>query len=274
MLRCVRFTVAIVFGCSALVTAQIRQGSEGKHRSVYFSLGVGSSSFSSPSIDVQNGAARYNLSSLEADNGSYTDKSAFVSRFNYSLGYFFDCKQTTAVELSYNPLNYHLGGGSNPHLSGMIDNASINTDISFLPATGNYYYLGCRQLTVNFVKRIPIYHPMQHVVGFDGMLRLGGGPVMTTLDAALPGIVPAHTSNMMSGWNGGVDGGLRITMVRYVYMELSGKYDYAMLNDIKINGGTIKQTITTIQFKAALGFTLPTNTNTKYLFYNVGREHL
>ena len=147
-------------------------------------------------------------------------------------------------------------------------------NISFSSAHGYYYYLGFRQLNVNLVKRIPIYHPVQHVAGFDAMLRLGGGPIMTTFDASLPGGISEHNSNLLSGWNAGLDGGLRITMLRHVYVELSGKYDYSLLNDVKVNSGTVKQNITTIQFKAALGFTLPCNKNTRYLFYNVGRGPL
>jgi hypothetical protein len=61
----------------------------------------------------------------------------------------------------------------------------------------------------------------------------------------------------LGGWNVGLEGALRATLFRYVYLEYCNKFDYARYSGLKIYEGKVKQAFGTYEMILNLGITIP-----------------
>jgi opacity protein-like surface antigen len=248
------------------VFAQIKKGSNPKHRSFYLSAGYNKEKYFNSTIKVAQPTLGndYSLLKVKADALANV-KSIFPWQLNYRLGYYFNYDQTCGVELNYDPVNYHITNGQNVQLKGTYNNQP-NTN-STIPFTKNGYYYGmdgANFILLNFVRRFTIYRPNSNRVGIDAIAKAGVGPLMPHFVSSLPvNNVPVSTFNdpqfRLKGWNAGTEAALRITVYRYGYMEIAGKYDYAAYNNLKVYDGTVKQNLNTLEVIASLGVTIPTN---------------
>lgn len=242
--------------------AQIRKGDAGGNGSIYFSAGYGLNWFlNKPDIYIQQPSlgSEYHLLPVKSDSKG-SGKSIFPSQLRYRLGYYFNYDQTYGVEISYDPVVYHITNNTNVLQKGTINNAPVDAVMTFASDSGYYYCMsGANLLMLNFVRRYGVYRNSSNNVRVDILAKFGGGPVM-------PGTVTNLDSNGFSdrqfqirGWNAGIEVGPRITLFRYGYLEFTAKYNYASYNNIQVHQGTASQTLSTLQVLGSLGFTLPTS---------------
>jgi hypothetical protein len=62
----------------------------------------------------------------------------------------------------------------------------------------------------------------------------------------------------VGGWNTGLEGALRATFFKYVYLEYANKIDYARYSGLKAYEGKVRQAFGTYEMILSLGFTMPT----------------
>jgi hypothetical protein len=187
---------------------------------------------------------------------------------NIRVGYYFTYDQLWGVELSYDPLNYHIADMQNVQVKGTVSNVTgVDAKQLFSEKAGNYYYMGgANMIGVNLVRRYDLWPKMRKKVGIDAVGKIGGGPLMPALESSLNGKTFKDPQFQMRGWNAGIETAVRLTFARHIYIELAQKYNYAMYSGMKTNAGTAKQNLGAYQFIASLGYTLKTTKRNAVLF--------
>ncbi len=240
----------------APVRAQVSFADAEKRGSIYFSVGMNSPSHKTSDIDIVSGrpgsVSNYTLSGVAGDN-STTKTSGFP--YNFRIGYFFDYFQNWAVELSYDPLKYHVSDGQIVKMTGQLDGRTIDSSFAFSPANGYFYNIdGANLLSVNIVRRIQLFQIKSHNLRIDALVRAGIGPCMPHIYNSLQGKVAEYPSFQLGGWNAGADGSLRITLMRHVFLEASYKYSYASYKDLGVYDGGASQKLVSSQVIFSLGY--------------------
>ena len=93
-------------------TAQIRKNGGSHHGSFYISGGLNMPTFNRPDIHIEQKSLgnSYDLIQVKGDNKT-TNTALFPWNLNYRLGYYFNYDQTLGIELSYDPVNFHIVDG-------------------------------------------------------------------------------------------------------------------------------------------------------------------
>jgi hypothetical protein len=105
----------------------------------------------------------------------------------------------------------------------------------------------------------------------DALAKGGVGPAMPRVLNTFKGKVTDHPSFLYGGWNTALEAALRITVMRHVYVEAAGKYDYASYSDINVHAGTASHSLTTTLFIFSVGYTFAT-TKHNPLFVKAHKE--
>lgn len=241
--------------------AQVSAFDEEKRGSVYVAIGTSTPTYKASTIKIQQGttagtASSYSLTDVAADTKT-TKTSGFGS--NIKVGYFFDYNQNWAVELSYEPIKYHVTDAQKMKMSGTVENNKIDTTIVFSAANGYFYNLdGSNMISLNLVRRFQLLQDKRHFVRLDALAKAGGGPVMPHVYNSLAGKVAEYPSFQLGGWNAGIEAALRVTLFRYVFVEGAYKYSRASYTDVGVFNGTAKQTLGISQVIFSGGITFPT----------------
>jgi hypothetical protein len=259
------FILVIITLISArkVAVAQISAFDEERMGCLYFGVGsavVNTYSKSTIHIDQSQIGNNYQLSSLAASTtGSGSSFSPL--QLYYRLGYFFNYNQTWGIELSYDGAPYYVNDNQKTTMSGIYGGAKVNNEVMFSAATGSKYSLnGADLILFNAVKRFGLFWGKTHKVRVDAFLKAGIGPAMPKATVNLYGD-PNTPKAQFAGFNTGVEGAIRATLFRYLYLDLAAKYDYASLSGMTIMDGTAKQSFTKTSVVATVGFTIPTTKN-------------
>ncbi|MFI5196942.1 MAG: hypothetical protein ACHQD8_07610 [Chitinophagales bacterium] len=198
---------------------------------------------------------------VAGDNKTNTPIS--LLRLNYRIGYYYNYEQTWGVEVNFDPENYRIVDGSIVHIKGTINNTpNVSKNIIFSAADGYYYYFNrANFFLLNLVRRFGVFQSGSNKVRLDILAKAGIGPVVLHFVNSLPINPVADPQLQLGGWNVGVEGGLRVTLYRYGYLEFAGKYDFASFNALKVYDGTARQNLQTYEVIASIGFTFPTSKN-------------
>lgn len=255
-------TSIFVAGISSnTVFAQISIFDSEKRGSVYFSIGNNTPTHNPSTIRFVQGTpgnvSDYKLEKVKADDKVTSTKSGLP--YNIRVGYFFNYNQTFAIELSYDPVKYHIVNGQNVSMVGMLDSRTIDSSFTFSDSTGHFYNLdGANILSVNLVKRFQLFHPHSKVIRIDALAKVGIGPVMPHVYNSIRGKVAEYPSFQLAGWNAGAEAALRLTILRHLFLEGAYKYSYANYTDIGVYNGTATQKITTGQVVLSIGYAFST----------------
>jgi hypothetical protein len=247
---------------SNISTAQIRKGGGGRKGSLYFSGGMNMEKYSPTTLHINQPSLgnNYDLTKVNADN-KVKNNTISPTTLNYRIGYYFGFHQKYGIELNYDPINYHVTDGQSLQASGTInDMTNVTKTINFSSKTGYYYSLnGANLLLANFVRRFTLFRPNSNRIGIDAIAKAGAGPAMPNVQSSFPGNPGNGPKYQFGGWNAGIEGAIRVTFYRYVYLEFAAKYDYASLTGLNIYEGTAAQNINTLELIGSLGFTFPTH---------------
>ena len=254
------FLSAIFF---LVFTSFINKTSAQKNGSLYFSVGYNTAWFSRANIHIEQRSLGNSYDLLKAAGDNKTNSPVSLLQLNYRIGYYYNYEQTWGVELNFDPVYYHIVDGSIVHLKGTVNNKpNISKNIIFSAADGYYYYFnGANFLLLNLVRRFGVFQSASNKVRIDLLAKVGIGPVMPHFVNSLPINPVADPQLQFGGWNAGVEGGVRVTIYRYAYLEFAGKYDFASFNALKVYDGTARQNLQTYEVIASLGFTFPTSKN-------------
>jgi len=239
-----------------------------KHRtgSIYFSWGYNQETYTRSTIHVkQDGLGNnYDLVRVRAQdhqgwNDGITNKALTIPQYNYRLGYYFNEKQDLAIELNFDHTKYIVSGNQYVRLKGTFAHRLVDSMILYSEQTGNYYFLnnGANFFLFNIVKRVGLYHIPSNNVRVDLTGKVGIGPVIPHVENSFFG--NRNTPHFqLGGWNTGVELALRVTVMKFGFLEFSQKLDYARYSHLKIYGGEARQNFGTYESILSIGFILPT----------------
>jgi hypothetical protein len=256
--------VAIMFnGIHALAQKKERKGE------FYFSWGYNKEWYTNTNVSISQPSLGNNFTfrntKLE-DHPGWDDalftKEISIPQYNYRIGYFIDKDKDLAIEINFDHTKALFLDNQTVHMVGTYNGRAIDSSFIFSKnGTGssrNYYYLnnGANFLLFNIVKRKKFKKLSTNYFDFDGLAKVGIGPVIPHVENSLFGVKNDQLFQF-GGWNTGIEYALRSTFKKSLFLEFSGKLDYAYYYNLKVNQGTAKQGFGTLEFILNLGYTLP-----------------
>ncbi len=238
-----------------------------KHGSIYFSWGYNTAWYTKSTVGIrqQSLGNDYKLVKVNAhDNKGWNyrllNQELTIPQYNYRLGYYFNNKQDLAIEINFDHVKYIIEDNQQVRLDGKLNSTSVNQDITFSRQNGFYYFLnnGANFLLFNLVKRKNLYSTNDRKLYVDFTGKAGIGPVIPHVENSLFG-KKNDKGFQIGGWNAGVETALRITFMKYAYIEFAQKVDYARYSNLKVYEGRARQSFGTYELIMSLGAILPTS---------------
>ena len=239
---------------------QIQNYDETPRGSVYFGIGYEMQFYSNSKIHVQQDGLFNNYDLVKAvglDHGTGLPFSP--TQLSYRLGYYFNYSQDEGIELSLDPCRYYLQDNQSVALSGTKNGLPVSGTQLFSKSAGNYYYLGngLGRIMLNYSGRFGVYRKESYNFAIDVIGKAGLGVVMPDVSNSLDNNKNSP-SVQFAGVNFGAEIGVRWISHRHYTLDLTYKYNYAMLNNIKVYEGTASQSISSGAVALHLGVFLPT----------------
>jgi len=241
--------------------SQIQNYDEKPRGSIYFGIGYQMQFYSNADIKVKQDALNnnYTLKNVTAlDNGANVPFSPM--QLNFRVGYFFNYNQDEGFELSIDPCKYFVQDGEKAQLHGTVAGVNENNgSLLFSKSAGTYYYLynGLGKVMFNYVGRFGLYRKESYNFALDIIYKGGLGLMMPKVENSLDGHKNASGLEM-AGINFGVEPGLRWISHRHFILDLTYKYNYGILGNLKVYEGTASQNISSGAIILSLGVFLPT----------------
>jgi hypothetical protein len=249
--------------------------SKQKHRKheIYFSWGYNTEWYTQSSLHIAQPELGndFTFENIKAHDhrgwdGQLFTKALSIPQYNYRLGYVFNEKKGLAFEINFDHTKYIFADNQMVHIKGTMNNAKgydgyVLFKENDAPGadSSSYYFLnnGANFLLFNIVKRWRLIAGKNGNVQIDGLAKAGIGPVIPHVQNKFFD-QPANDEHFqVGGWNIGVEGALRATFFKYVYLEYTNKFDYARYSGLRIYKGTAKQAFGTYEMVLNLGLTFP-----------------
>lgn len=187
---------------------------------------------------------------------------------NVRIGKFMNPEKTFAIELSIDHTKYNTDYNQTVNVSGTINNAAVNGPVTLTPANFEYaLHNGLNHIMINAVW-------LHHLAGTpkkEGELqlisRVGAGILLPHADNVIfgnPNQVGPKTQNIccfsksdwwqVNGWTAGVEVGLRYMVTKSIFLELTGKAAYGVLQGVPVFQGSADQSIWMTEQVLSTGF--------------------
>lgn len=260
----------LLFLVVCVIQSMAQSSTTKKRGEFYFSWGYNSEAYTRSKVKISQPELGNNYTFLHVigrdhrgwDEGVFS-KALTIPQYNYRIGYFFNDKKDLGVEINFDHTKFIFKDGQQVAIKGTIGGKGIDSSLNFTKANGFYYYLnnGANFLLFNIVKRWHYFTNKKQNVKIDALAKAGIGPVVPHVENSFFG--NTNTPHFqLGGWNTGVEGAVRCTFYKHVYLELAGKLDYARYSNLKIYKGTARQAFGTAEIILNLGYT-----------FNTGKKH-
>ena len=181
-----------------------------------------------------------------------------IPQYNYRLGFLLDEKRGWGFEINFDHTKF-IFADQNAHIKGTLYNHPIDSTVAFNEANGFYYFLnnGANFLLFNITKQMPLYKSHTGKLQVDFLGKFGVGPVIPHVQNSLFG-QKNDPGFQFGGWNTGLEGCIRATFFRYLYLEYSNKLDFADYNGLHVYAGKASQAFGVYEMILSLGIRIPT----------------
>jgi hypothetical protein len=256
-------------GISTTANAQEKGAKKRISRALYFSWGYNEEWYTNSTIHVtqKEQGNSYDLVHVQGHDHKGWDegllsKALTIPQYNYRLGCYFNEKQDLAIELNFDHTKYIVQEGQTVRVKGTMKNAPVDSNVVFAANKGFHYFLnnGANFFLFNIVKRVGLYESKTNNLRVDFLGKAGVGPVIPHVDNSFYG-QENKPAFQIGGWNTGLETALRFTIMRYAYLELAQKVDYARYSNLSVYGGIAKQNFGTYELILSVGATIPTRKN-------------
>jgi hypothetical protein len=187
---------------------------------------------------------------------------------NVRVGKFMNPEKTFAIEFSLDHSKYNVDYNQTVPVSGTVANAPANGNLAVTPQSFNYaLHNGLNHLMVNAVWLHHLAGPAQKPGDLQLISRLGAGILLPHADNTILGNdnqVGPKNENVccfsrndwwqVNGWTAGVEVGVRYTVYKTIYLELTQKIAYGALRGVPVYQGTADQTIWMSEQVLSTGF--------------------
>jgi hypothetical protein len=261
--RTVRFIIVLILIAPIIANAQEKK--KERKGELYFSWGYNKEWYTHSDVKVNQPGlnSNYKLHNVRSHDHIGWDEGLFsipisIPQYNYRLGFFFNKKKGLAFEINFDHTKHIIQDGQPLRISGTLNGRQVDSTINFSEGNGFYYYLnnGANFLLFNIVKRWNWQESKTGNFKIDALGKAGIGPVIPHVQNAFFGKTN-DPGFQLGGWNIGVEGAVRATFYKAVYLEFSNKIDYARYSNLKVYEGTAKQAFGTYELILSLGFTIP-----------------
>jgi hypothetical protein len=254
--------IVVLTGLPVLTHAQKTTERKGEF---YFSWGYNKEWYTRSDVKVNQPLlnSNYTLKSVRSKDHPGWDEGLFstpisIPQYNYRVGYFFNKKKGLALEINFDHTKHIIRDGQPVRISGTRNKKNIDSVVNFSEANGFYYFLnnGANFLLFNIVKRWNWHESKTGGFKLDALGKAGIGPVIPHVQNSFFGQAN-DPGFQLGGWNIGVEGCVRATFFKHVFLEFSNKLDYASYSNLKVYQGTARQAFATYELILSLGYTLP-----------------
>jgi len=236
-------------------------------KEVYFSWGYNKEWYTSSNVHVSQPhlGNDYTFTHIKGHDHPGWDEGLFskalsIPQYNYRLGFLIDEERGLGFEINFDHTKF-IFADQNAHIKGTLDGRPVDSTVAFNQANGFYYYLnnGANFLLFNIVKHWHLIEFPRAKIKLDFLGKAGIGPVIPHVDNSFFGKAN-NPGFQFGGWNTGIEGAVKATFFKYVYLEYSNKLDYARYSNLDVYQGKAKQAFGTYEMVLSLGFTIPTGT--------------
>ena len=260
-----------IFGIGQAVKSTSRSTTKDRKGEFYFSWGYNTEWYTHSNLRISQPELGndFTFKNISGHDHRGWDEQLFnkaftIPQYNYRIGYIFNKKKGLGFEINFDHTKFIFGDGQWVHVKGKVGNKSYDGQVLFRDNGANadsssYYYLnnGANFLLFNIVKRWHLLANKQQTILIDGYGKAGIGPVVPHVENKFfdqPGNDPHF---QVGGWNIGVEGAIRATFFKYLYLEYTNKLDYARYSGLKIYKGTARQAFGTYEMILNLGLSFP-----------------
>ncbi len=255
---------------SAVTNAQTQPRRRGE---LYFSWGYNTEWYtkSNLKIDQPQLGNSYTFKGISGHDHRGWDEGLFskaltIPQYNYRLGYFFGNKQDWGIEINFDHTKFIFADDQQVHIKGTINNKPVDSYVRFrqndAPGadSSSYYFLnnGANFLLFNIMKRWHLSANKSGSIMIDGISKFGIGPLIPHVQNKFFDQPENNADFQLGGWNTGIEGALRSTFFKHVYLELAGKLDYARYSHLHIYNGSARQAFGTAEIILSLGVSFNT----------------
>jgi len=198
---------------------------------------------------------------------SFTELDLTNPQENVRIGRFLNPEKTFAVEFSLDHSKYNIDANQTPALSGTVNNAPAPATIA-VPGQFDYaLHNGLNHLMVNAVWLKHLAGPEKTTGDLQLISRAGAGILLPHAENKIYGnAVQVGPKNeniccfskgdwwQVNGWTAGVEVGLRYTIYKSIYLELTSKWAYGQLRGVPVYQGTADQTLIMTEQVLSTGF--------------------
>ena len=262
---------SVLFFIAVIPFFAAAQQTQRKHE-FYFSWGYNTEWYTNSNVHISQPSLgnNYTFENVEGHDhrgwdGQFFTKAISIPQYNYRLGYVFNEEKGLAFEVNFDHTKYIFADNQVVHIKGTVNGEPYDNHVRFVENdapnadSSSYYFLnnGANFLLFNIVKRWHLIANKKRTVQIDGLAKFGVGPVIPHVQDKFFDQPANDPHFQFGGWNTGIEGALRVTFFRYVYLEYTNKLDYARYSGLKIYKGTAKQAFGTYEMILNLGIDLP-----------------
>ncbi|PWT78384.1 MAG: hypothetical protein C5B59_01870 [Bacteroidetes bacterium] len=263
-----KLTANVLFAMVAIALvpkcAQAQKNKGKRKHEIYFSWGYNTEWYTHSNVYVDQPVLGNNYSFRDIkghdhkgwDDGLMT-KAFTIPQYNYRLGFIFNKEKGLGFEINFDHTKF-IFADQNARIKGTFVNKPVDSTVAFNAQNGFFYYLnnGANFLLFNIVKRWHVYESKNENLKINFLGKAGIGPVIPHVENSFFG-QKNDPHFQLGGWNVGVEGALRATFFKYVYIEYANKLDYARYSGLRIYKGTARQAFGTYEMILSFGLTFP-----------------
>lgn len=187
---------------------------------------------------------------------------------NVRIGKFLNPEKTFAIELSIDHSKYNTDFNQNVSVTGTVNGVPQNGNMVLTPQNFSYaLHNGLNHVMLNAVWLRHLRGPVQQPGDLQLISRVGAGILLPHADNTIFGNqnqVGPKSQNIccfsrgdwwqINGWTAGVEVGVRYTVYKSVYLELTQKLAYGVLRGVPVYQGSADQTIWMSEQVLSTGF--------------------
>ncbi|MEI7515833.1 MAG: hypothetical protein WCK81_10620 [Betaproteobacteria bacterium] len=187
---------------------------------------------------------------------------------NIRIGRFMNPEKTFAIEFSLDHSKYNTDFNQTAAVTGTINNQAANTNMVLNAQNFSYaLHNGLNHLMVNAVWLHHLAGPEKQPGDLQLISRAGAGILLPHADNTIlgnPNQVGPKNQNVccfasndwwqVNGWTAGIEVGVRYTVYKSIYLELTSKIAYGALRGVPVYMGTADQAIWMTEQVLSTGF--------------------
>lgn len=188
-------------------------------------------------------------------------KNLTIPQYNIRIGFYFNDDWHSGIELSFDHTKYIVKEYQYLHVEGIIQQTYINKDTLIDPNTFLHFEHsdGANFLMVNYLNRFKIVESKKKYFGIHAITKYGAGIVVPRTDVRMFGN-RINNKFHVAGIIVGVDVGLRITLMKYAFVDFETKATYAYYINSLVQGkknGSASHRFATLQCALTAGIQVP-----------------